>query len=243
MKSNKGKGISLFGVIVVILLGVFFGTNSMKSPETEVDRTLVKSSRDGIPLFTPDTLQNEMEYNFSETTWYPLINYYLISDEDKTIKIILTKDIKEVVKETAQSISGAVASLTYNEGRTNYLIYKVVDNNNQVVYTFDRLKQNAEKMTAKLKEIYKQADGAILEIKPRDNSWSQIDVTVSDSWYSSQDFQKERFVESYGTLISQVILESVYVITGEERVYVYFIDQFGTRLASPRLLEGWKIKG
>ncbi|WP_339289777.1 hypothetical protein [Paenibacillus sp. FSL E2-0201] len=63
-----------------------------------------------------------------------------------------------------------------------------MDNRNQV------LKQNAEKMTAKLKEIYKQADGIILKIKPRDNSWSQIDVTVSDSWYYFQDPQKERFV-------------------------------------------------
>lgn len=243
MKSNKGKGISLFGVLVVILLGVFFGTNGIKPLDTEVTPTFVKSSSDGIPLFTPETLQNEMKYNFSETSWYSLINYYLISDEDRTIKIILNKAKKEVTKETAQSISGAVASLTYNEGRTNYFVYKVVDNNNQVVYTFDRIKQNAEKMSAKLKEIYKQADGAILEIKPRDNSWSQIDVTVSDSWYYSQDFQKERFVESYGTLISQVILESVYVITGEGRVYVYFIDEFGTRLASPRLQEGWKIEG
>ncbi|WP_339289757.1 hypothetical protein [Paenibacillus sp. FSL E2-0201] len=242
MKSNKGKGISLFGVLVVITLGIVFGTNGIKSSETEVNSTLVKSSKDGIPLFTPDTLQNEMEYNFSETTWYPLINYYLISDEEKTIKIIINKAKKEVAKETAQSISGAVASLTYNEGRTNYFVYKVVDNNNQVVYTFDRLNQNAEKMTAKLKEIYKQADGIILDIKPRDNSWSQIDVTVSDSWYNSQELQKERFVKSYGTLISQVILESIYVITGEERVFVYFIDEFGARLASPSLLEGWKLE-
>lgn len=239
MKSNKGKGISLFGVLVVILLGVYFGTNGMKSPETEVSP---KSSSESIPLFTPDTLQNEMEYNFSETSWYLLINYYVISDEDRTIKIILNKAKQEVAKETAQSISGAVASLTYNEGRTNYLVYKVVDNSNKVVYTFDRLKQNAEKMTAKLKEIYKQADGAILKIKPRDNSWSQIDVTVSDSWYYSQDLQKERFVESYGTLISQVILDYKYVITGDDRVYVYFIDEFGTRLASPKLFEGWKVK-
>ncbi|WP_339219455.1 hypothetical protein [Paenibacillus sp. FSL H8-0332] len=240
MKSNKGKGISLFGVLVVILLGVYFGTNGMKSPETEIN---LRSSSDGIPLFTPDTLHNEMEYNFSETSWYPLINYYLISDEDRTIKIILNKGKKEVPKEKAQSISGAVASLTYNEGRTNYFVYKVVDNNNKVVYTFDRLKQSAEKMTAKLKEIYKEADGAILKIKPRDNSWSQIDVTVSDSWYYSQDFQKERFVESYGTLISQVILDSIYVITGEDRVFVYFVDEFGTRLASPKLLGGWKLEG
>ncbi|WP_339289776.1 hypothetical protein [Paenibacillus sp. FSL E2-0201] len=90
MKRNKGKGISLFGVLVVILLGVYFGTNGMKSPETEVNSTLVKSSRDGIPLFTPDMLQNEMDFNYIETTWYPLINYYLISDEDRTIKISLT---------------------------------------------------------------------------------------------------------------------------------------------------------
>lgn len=200
MKSNSGKGVSLFGVLAVILLGIYFGTNGMKSPETEV-----KNSSEGIPLFTPSTLQNEMEYNFSETSWYPLINYYLISDEDRTIKIILNQAQKQVTKETARTISGAVASLTYNEGRTNYIVYKVVDNNNKVVYTFDRLKQNAEKMAAKLKEIYKQADGAILKIKPRDNSWSQIDVTVSDSWYNSQDFQKERFVESYGTLISQTM--------------------------------------
>lgn len=239
MKSNKGKGISLLGVLVVILLGVYFGTNGMKSSEAEVSP---RSNSDGIPLFTPDTLQNEMEYNFSETSWFPLINYYLIFDEDRTIKIILNKAKQEVAKETAQSISGAVPGLTYYEGRTNYFVYKVVDNNNKVVYTFDRLKQNAEKMTAKLKEIYKQADGAILEIKPRDNSWSQIDVTVSDSWYNSQDFQKERFVESYGTLISQTILEYKYVIKGDDRVYVYFIDEFGTRLASPKLFEGWKVK-
>lgn len=241
MRSNKGKGISLFGVVVV-LLGIFFGTNAMKSPETEVVPAHVSSSGDGILLFTPGTLQNEMEYNFSETTWYPLINYYLISDEDRTIKIILNKAKKEVAKETAQSISGSVASLTYNEGSTNYLVYKVVDNNNQVVYTFDRLKQNAEKMTAKLKEIYKQADGIILKIKPRENSWSQIDVTVSDTWYYSQDFQKERFVETYGTLISQVILDYIYIITGEDRVYVYFVDEFGARLASPKLFEGWKVE-
>ncbi|AIQ37193.1 hypothetical protein R50345_22665 [Paenibacillus sp. FSL R5-0345] len=242
MRSNKSKGISLFGIVVVVLLGIFFGTNAMKSPGTEVIPAHVSSSGDGIPFFTPDTLQNEMEYNYSETTWYPLINYYLISDEDKTIKIILNKAKKEVAKETAQSISGAVASLTYNEGRTNYLVYKVVDNNNQVVYSFDRLKQNAEKMTAKLKEIYKQADGIILKIKPRENSWSQIDVTVSDTWYYSQDFQKERFVETYGTLISQVILDYKYIITGDERVYVYFVDEFGTRLASPKLFEGWKVE-
>lgn len=82
----------------------------------------------------------------------------------------------------------------------------------------------------------------ILKIKPRDNSWSQIDVTVSDAWYYSQDFQKERFVESYGSLISQVILDYIYVITGEDSVFVYFIDEFGTRLASPKLLGGWKIE-
>lgn len=237
MKRNSGKGVSLFGVLAVILLGIYFGTNGMKSPVTEV-----KNSSDGIPMFIPSTLQNEMEYNFSETSWYPLINYYLISDEDRTIKIILNQAKKQVTKETAQTISGAVASLTYNEGRTNYFVYKVVDNNNKVVYTFDRLKQNAEKMTAKLKEIYKEADGAILEINPRDNNWSQIDVTVSDSWYYSQNFQKERFVESYGTLISQTILDYKYVITGDDRVYVYFKDEFGTRLASPKLFEGWKLE-
>ncbi|WP_340025065.1 hypothetical protein MHI24_07735 [Paenibacillus sp. FSL K6-1096] len=211
----------------------------MKSPAAEMNSS---SGSDGIPLFTPKSLQNEMEYNFSETSWYLLINYYLISDEDRTIKIILNKTKKEVAKEKAQSISGAVASLTYNDGRTNYLVYKVIDSHNQVVYIFDRLKQNAEKMTAKLKGIYKQADGAILEIKPRDNGWSQIDVTISDSWYYSQDFQKERFIESYGTLISQTILDYKYVITDDDRVYVYFIDEYGTRFASPKLFEGWKVK-
>lgn len=97
-------------------------------------------------------------------------------------------------------------------------------------------------MTAKLKEIYKQADGVILKIKPRDTSWSQIDVTISDSWYYSQDFQKERFVESFGVLISQVIVDHIFVITGGDMVSVYFVDEFGTRLASPKLMGGWKIE-
>ncbi|MFF2909781.1 hypothetical protein [Paenibacillus sp. NPDC057934] len=238
----KTKGISLGGVIVVVLLGIFFGTNVINSPDIK-ETSPGNTSEKKVSPFTADTLKNEMEYNFKETTWYPLINYYLISNKDRTIKIILNKAKKEVSKEKAQSISSAVANLTYNEGRPNYFVYKVVDNNNQIVYTFDRIKQNAEKMAEKFKEIYKQADGVILKIKPRDNSWSQINVTVSDSWYYSRDFQKERFVESYGTLISQAIVNSLYVVTGEDKVYVYFIDEFGKRLASPKLLGGWKIEG
>ncbi|AKG35637.1 hypothetical protein [Paenibacillus durus] len=241
MNSNKSKGISLVGVIVVVVLGVIIGTHGIKSSTSEVTITSQMASKNGTPLFTKEVLSNEMEFNFKETTWFPLINYYMISNEDRTIKIILNKAKKDISVVKAKSISSAVAGLTYKDGRTNYFIYKVVDRHNQLIFTFDLLRQNSEKMAAELKRICKQSDGVIRRLKPRDEYWDGINVTVSDSWYLSQEFQKERFVDTYGTLISQTVLKYMY-ITGKDDVKVYFVDEFGKEVASPKLFGGYKIK-
>lgn len=240
------KGITFLGIAVVVALGTIVGIYGTHSPELETKKTAITfiemTTKNGLPLFTKESLQNEMEYNFKETTWYPLINYYVISDEDRTIKVILNKEKSNIPIEKAQSISGAIAGLTYKEGRTNYYIYKVVDSNNKLIYTFDIIKRNSKEMGEALKQVFEQADGIILNIKRRDEDWSSIYVTVSDSWYNAQEFEKKRFVEGYGNLIADIVLKYMYII-GKDNVFIYFIDEFGTEVATPKLFGGYKIKG
>lgn len=243
---KPSKGITFLGIAVVIVLGVMVGTYGTHSSELETKTTASTSNemttKNGLPLFTKESLQNEVEYNFKETTWYPLINYYVISDDNSTIKVVLNNEKRNIQVQKAQSIAGAIDGLTYKEGRTNYYVYKVVDSSNKLIYTFDNIKQNSKALREALKQVVEQADGIILNSKRRDEDWSSINVTVSDSWYSAQEYQKKRFVERYGTLISDIVLKYMYII-GKDNVFIYFIDEFGTELASPKLFGGYKIKG
>jgi hypothetical protein len=100
-----------------------------------------------------------------------------------------------------------------------------------------------ELFVAAMNELINTSNGVIVNIQPhlRDGDWSSVAVTVSDAWYFSQDYEKERFAEQVGGAIQKIVTSAGRVKSGD-LVSVYFYDAYGKELASPKLLGGYKIK-
>ena len=80
--------------------------------------------------------------------------------------------------------------------------------------------------------------GVIIEFQTlKKDDYSVIHVIVSDEWYKSEEYEKERFVE--------IAAENVDIISDETGVApfvsVYFYDAYGKKVAEPKLLGGYKI--
>jgi hypothetical protein len=88
-----------------------------------------------------------------------------------------------------------------------------------------------------MNELIKLSDGIIVEIVIDSGI---VDVTVSDSWYYSADYEKERFAEQVSGAI-QSILISTEKAKSDEYIPVYFYDTYGKELATPKILGGYKI--
>lgn len=100
-----------------------------------------------------------------------------------------------------------------------------------------------ELFVAAMNELINTSNGVIVNIQPhfQDGDWSSVAVTVSDAWYFSQDYEKERFAEQVGGAIQKIVTSAGRVKSGD-LVSVYFYDAYGKELASPKLLGGYKIK-
>jgi len=87
-------------------------------------------------------------------------------------------------------------------------------------------------------ELIALFDGIIVDFKTgRQGDYSMIYVTVSDVWYNSETYQKERFAEDVAESIKRISKE-----TGvSDFVSVYFNDTHDKRLAEPKLFGGYKI--
>ena len=108
----------------------------------------------------------------------------------------------------------------------------------------DTVKAKLDELFVKaMNELINTSNGIILNIQPhlRDGDWSSVAVTVSDAWYFSQDYEKERFAEQVGGAIQKIVTSAGRVKSGD-LVSVYFYDAYGKELASPKLLGGYKIK-
>ncbi|HHX50825.1 MAG TPA: hypothetical protein GX711_05245 [Clostridia bacterium] len=91
-----------------------------------------------------------------------------------------------------------------------------------------------------LDEVIEASDGILLGIRPsQGNNWGVVYVTVSDAWYYSADHEKERFAEQVGGTIANIVLNAQ---KAKGVVDVYFDDAYGKRLASPKMLGGYKIE-
>ncbi len=103
------------------------------------------------------------------------------------------------------------------------------------------VKEKIEKLFVdSMKELIKASNGVIKKIEPIE-SWQLIYVTVSDSWYLSPDYEKERFAETVSSTI-ETIVKNAGKIDKDSYVSVYFYDTYGKELASPKLFGGYKIK-
>lgn len=93
-----------------------------------------------------------------------------------------------------------------------------------------------------LAKIIDTSNGVIVSVEPRFESgdWSAILVTVSDSWYVSQEYEKERFAEQVQQLL-ETLVKNVGYVKKESSVSVFYYDTYGKELASPKMLGGYKI--
>ncbi|MBS4172077.1 O-antigen ligase family protein [Bacillus sp. FJAT-49736] len=88
--------------------------------------------------------------------------------------------------------------------------------------------------------LIKTGSGVILSIQPRyDNKWDMVNVVVSDSWYYSAEYEKERFAEQVGETVQKIVINSG---KAKDPVMVYFVDSFNKDVATPKMFGGWKIK-
>lgn len=97
-------------------------------------------------------------------------------------------------------------------------------------------KSQADKVHKALAEAVKNSDGLILDIQTPE--WSTIYVVVSDAWYYMPQYQKERFAQSIGPSIENLIVNAGLA----DIVTVSFVDSFGTTVAYKGFLGDYKVK-
>lgn len=103
-------------------------------------------------------------------------------------------------------------------------------------------KENAKLFNAAMKEIVGMSDGIIIKInRSEDDTIKMVDVVISDSWYHSENYEKERFAEQIASMIKRIYINTGKSKDGKE-VMVYFVDSYGKNLASPKTFGGYKIE-
>lgn len=71
---------------------------------------------------------------------------------------------------------------------------------------------------------------------------TQISADVSDAWYHSQDFEKERFAEVVYGAIKATLVEVGAIENRDETIIVTLYDGHGKELAKSKMFGGFKIK-
>lgn len=71
---------------------------------------------------------------------------------------------------------------------------------------------------------------------------TQISVDVSDAWYYTQEFEKERFAEVVYDAIKAKLVEVGAIENYDETIIVTLYDGHGKELAKSKMLGGFKIK-
>ena len=99
-------------------------------------------------------------------------------------------------------------------------------------------KKNLESYLGAMDGLIALSDGIIIEfMTARQDDYSVIHVIVSDAWYYSEEYQKERFAETVAESIERISIETGVV----DYVSVYFYDTNNKKLAEPKLFGGYKI--
>lgn len=103
--------------------------------------------------------------------------------------------------------------------------------------------KRAELFASALEELVAASEGVIVDVQPYmpEEGWKIVKVIVSDAWYYSQEYEKERFAEQVAGAVTNVI-KNAGIVEKDAHVSVYFYDTYGKELASPKLLGGYKIK-
>lgn len=97
---------------------------------------------------------------------------------------------------------------------------------------------NRKKLDAIIVDLVKSSDGAIKSIRPTSgDDWIAVYVTLDNSWYLLSPQEKEYLVNEMGPMYSSIIIATEVTDYSD----VYFIDENGNKLASPKMFGGYKM--
>lgn len=100
-----------------------------------------------------------------------------------------------------------------------------------------------ELFLATLNTFIEMSEGTLIKIEPRlkDDDWRNVSIVVSDAWYYSEDFEKERFSESTSEMVKEVI-KGFNLVPADKSILITFFDVNEKELASPKTFGGYDIK-
>lgn len=105
---------------------------------------------------------------------------------------------------------------------------------------------NREEVNAALSQIADASEGTVLNvyINPyaSEGTFSQIHAEVSDAWYHSQEFEKERFAETVYDAIKATLVAEGAISDYDEPIIITLYDGHEKELAKSKLMGGFKIK-
>ncbi|WP_301109844.1 hypothetical protein [Sporosarcina sp.] len=145
------------------------------------------------------------------------------------------EDIKNIYGETGNKMTGDLASENQLGGKNAVFETVTVPYPSEEAVKTEQDK-SFNQAIAEMKEL---GGGIILDVTPRQGNWDIVNVVISDAWYYSPDHEKERFVDQIGELVMNLVNNSGKY---EDLVSVYFVDSYGSDLATPKILGGWKLK-
>lgn len=93
-------------------------------------------------------------------------------------------------------------------------------------------------------KIIDNSDGVVLSIEQMmpEEGWKITKVVVSDAWYNSEDYIKERFASEFSESIKTILIKAEQ-ITADETISVVFYDSFDKEVASPKMFgDGYNIE-
>lgn len=145
------------------------------------------------------------------------------------------ESIKKIYGDKGEKLTGKLVS-KYKNGNSATLKTITVPYPNKAAVLAE---QNKE-FNKTIDSLVKASSGVILGVEPRYNTkWDMVNVVVSDSWYYSADYEKERFAEQVGETVQKLVINSG---KAKDPVMVYFVDSYNKDVATPKVFGGWKIK-
>lgn len=145
-------------------------------------------------------------------------------------------NIRQVYGEKGEKLSGQLIA-TNNSGDKYASI-----NAEAVAYPDESTVKNEQQKLFKqaIKSLIKSSKGIIVDVTPRyGERWDMVNVVVSDVWYNSQDYEKERFAETVGGAVEKLVIDAG---LDKDTVSVFFVDTYGKDLATPKMLGGYDIE-
>ncbi|OIJ12699.1 hypothetical protein BKP37_12935 [Anaerobacillus alkalilacustris] len=144
--------------------------------------------------------------------------------------------IKAIYGETGEKMTGELVQENHLDGYNGVISIDTVPYPDETTV----LAKQSELFDEAINEMISLGEGIIKSIKPMTgDDWKIVDVVISDAWYHSQEYEKERFAEQVGNAIENIVLNSGKA-TGT--VSVYFKDEYGKEVATPKILGGYNIK-